>query len=216
MINFFKTELAGLWQFLKRNANETVIIAAAVLFLTLDHYHPIGPNWLSTFLYYGVFPLLVIMIILRKNPLDFGLRWGAPRIWGWYVLIICVIAGIILYASSFDSNLQQYYSAIDFNVLTYALSQVLSLGASEFLYRGFLIFGLKEKFGEGAILLQMVPFVLMHLGKVEIETVSTIITGIIFGWVVYRGKSYWPAFFIHLFINVFFVALINFRYTAGA
>jgi uncharacterized protein len=216
MISFLKTELTGIWQFLKRNANETIVISTAVLFITLDRYHQIGSAWLSTFLYYGVLPLLVIMIIMRKNPLDFGLRWGTPKIWGYYVLVICVIAGIILYASSFDSNLQKYYSAAGFNAFTYALTQMMALGASEFLYRGFLIFGLKEKFGEGAILLQMIPFVLLHFGKVEIETVSTIITGILFGWVVYRGKSFWPAFFIHLFINVFFVVLINIRYPAGA
>jgi membrane protease YdiL (CAAX protease family) len=56
----------------------------------------------------------------------------------------------------------------------------------------------------------------MHLGKPELETVSTIFTGILFGYVAYRGKSYWPAFFIHLFINVFFLALINYRYPLQA
>jgi membrane protease YdiL (CAAX protease family) len=88
------------------------------------------------------------------------------------------------------------------------------LSASEFLYRGFLLFGLKEKFQEGSILLQMVPFVLLHLTKPELETISTIITGILFGYVAYRGKSFWPAFIIHLFINVFFVGLINWKYAA--
>jgi uncharacterized protein len=212
MITFFKTELGGLWAFLKRNAHETIIIAAAALFISLDRYHPIGQSWLSVFFYYGVFPLLVIMIVLRKNPLDFGLRWGVPKLWGWYVLIICMVAGLILWASSSDSGLQKYYSQTGFNVFIYALTQILSLGASEFFYRGFLLFGLKNKFGEGAILLQMIPFVMTHIGKPEIETISCIITGILFGWVAYRGKSFWPAFIIHMFINVFFVALVNFRY----
>jgi uncharacterized protein len=62
-------------------------------------------------------------------------------------------------------------------------------------------------------LIQMIPFALLHLGKPELETVSTLITGILFGYVAYRGRSYWPAFFIHLFINVFFVALINIKYS---
>ncbi len=216
MISFLKTELGGLGQFFKRNASVTVIIVAAMLFITLDEYQKIGPDWLSTFFYFGLFPLLVIIFVLRKNPLDFGLRWGVPRIWGYYVLIICVIAAIILYASSSSGALQNYYSKESFNVFTYALTQVLALGASEFLYRGFLLFGLKEKFSEGSILLQMVPFVLLHFGKPELETLSTILTGILFGYVAYRGKSYWPVFFIHLFINVFFVALVNFRYPAGA
>lgn len=212
MITFLKTELSGIWQFLKRNGKEAVILSAAALFLTLDRYHPIGPDWLSSLLYYGIFPLLVIILVLRKNPLDFGLRRGEPRIWGWYVLIICVVAGIILYASSFDNSLQGYYSKAGFNIFVYALTQVATLGSQEFLYRGFLLFGLKEKFGEGSILVQMIPFVMVHFGKPEIETISTIITGILFGYVAYRGKSYWPVFFIHLFINVFFVGLVNCRY----
>jgi len=55
----------------------------------------------------------------------------------------------------------------------------------------------------------MVPFVLLHIGKPGLETLSTIITGILFGYIAFRGKSYWPAFIIHLFINVFFVLLVN-------
>jgi len=216
MIEFLKTELGGIWQFLKRNGREVIIIASAMLFISLDHYHPLGPAWLSTFFYYGVFPLLVILIVLRKNPLDFGLRWGVPRVWGYYVLIVCIIAAIILYASSADSSLQKYYGTAGFNAFTYALTQVMSLGASEFLFRGFMIFGLKEKFGEGAIFIQLLPFIMVHFGKPEIETVSTIITGILFGYIAYRGKSFWPAFFIHMFINVFFVALVNIRYPIGA
>jgi uncharacterized protein len=212
MITFLKTELTGLGRFFQRNANETVIIVSAALFLTLNHYHPIGPAWLSWFLYYGVFPLIVVLVVLRKNPLDFGLRWGEPRIWGWYVLIFCVIAGLVLWASTSDSSLQKYYSQANFNIFWYTFTQVVGLSASEFIYRGFLLFGLKEKFGEGAILLQMIPFVMTHFGKPEIETISTIITGILFGWIALRGKSFWPAFFIHLFINVYFVALVNFRY----
>jgi membrane protease YdiL (CAAX protease family) len=211
MIRLFKEELGGIWQFLKKNGSEIVIVAAATLFIVLHEYHPIQNEWLSVFLYYGVFPILVIIIVLRKNPLDFGLRWGSPKIWWLYVGVTCVIAAAILYASSFSTSLQDYYRQADFNLFTYFLSQCMSLSASEFMYRGFLLFGLKEKFQEGSILLQMIPFVLLHLGKPELETISTIITGILFGYIAYRGKSFWPAFIIHLFINVFFVGLINLR-----
>ena len=216
MIRLFKEELAAMGQFLKRNGTETIIIVSATLFLILDRYHPIGKEWVSTFLYYGVFPMLVILIILRKNPLKFGLGSGNPRIWGFYTVVICLVAAVILYASSFSTALQSYYRHTGFNYFTYFLTSCLSLGASEFLYRGYLLFGLKEKFQEGSVLLQMIPFALMHLGKPQLETISTIITGILFGYIAYRGKSYWPAFFIHLFINVFFVSYINFRYPLTA
>jgi hypothetical protein len=85
MTNFLKEEFSALGQFLKTYSREIIIIASATFFISLDTYHPIGREWLSTFLYFGFFPLLVIAIILRKNPLDFGLRRGSPRIQFYYV-----------------------------------------------------------------------------------------------------------------------------------
>ena len=63
-----------------------------------------------------------------------------------------------------------------------------------------------------ASFIQMVPFVLVPPGKPEIETISTVFAGIYFGFVVYRGKSFRPAFITHFFINVFFVAIVNLRH----
>jgi uncharacterized protein len=211
-MGFIETEIDGFIRFLKRNGHEIVIIISATLFLTLDKYHPLGTEWVSTFLYYAVFPLSVILIVLRKNPLDFGLRFGNPRIWGFWVGLICLVAAVTLYASSFMPSLQNYYRMGGFKFPSYFLTTCISLAASEFIYRGFLLFGLKEKFREGSILIQMIPFALLHLGKPELETISTLFTGVLFGYVAYRGKSYWPAFIIHMFINIFFVALINIKY----
>ena len=181
MTHFLKEEFSALGQFFKTYSRETIIIVSATLFITLANYHPIGSEWLSTFLYYGFFPLLVITIVLRKNPLDFGFRRGNPRIWGFYTVVICLVAAVILYLSSFNASLKSYYLQNKFNFSSYFLTTFISLAASEFMYRGFLIFGLKDKFKEGSILLQMIPFALLHLGKPELETVSTIITGILFG-----------------------------------
>ena len=210
-MRLFKEELGATGGFFKRNGREVIIVLFATLFLVLHEYHPIQNETLSLFLYYGIFPILVILIILRKNPLDFGLKWGSPRTWWFYVGVTCVIAAIVLYASSFSTELQEYYREEGFNLFTYFLIQCVSLASQEFMYRGFLLFGLADKFKEGSILLQTIPFVLLHLGKPELETISTIITGIIFGYIAYRGKSFWPAFIIHLFINVFFVGIINLR-----
>ena len=65
-----------------------------------------------------------------------------------------------------------------------------------------MLFVLRIKFGEGSILIQMIPFVLLHLGKPEIETVSTIFTGLLWGYICYRGNSFWPAYIMHMIVNV--------------
>ena len=209
MVNFIKAELIGLGQFLKRYATETVVIFSATLFISLDRYHVIKNGDFSTFLFYAICPILTVLIVMRKNPFHFGLGIGDFRVWWKYVVISCVIATIVLFAATFLPSLQNYYKQGDFNFLHYFLVNCLSLFAFEYMYRGFMLFGLKEKFKEGSILIQMVPFVLLHIGKPEIETISCLFTGILFGYMAYRGKSFWPAFLFHLFINVYFVGMVN-------
>ena len=84
--------------------------------------------------------------------------------------------------------------------------QLLGLAAIEYMYRGFLLFGLKEKFKEGSILIQTIPFVLMHLGKPEIETISCLFTGIFFGYMAYRGSFLAGLFHPPVYQRLFCVA----------
>jgi membrane protease YdiL (CAAX protease family) len=209
VITLFKQELREIASFFNRNYREIVIISLATLFLTVAGYHPIGPPWVSSLIYFAVLPILTITIILRRNPLDFGLRLGNFKVWSFYVIASFIIALPILYIASRSSALAEYYTIQKFDVVKYCLETIPYLFAWEFLFRGFLLFGLKEKLKESSILIQMVPFVLVHFGKPEIETISTILTGIYFGYVAYRGNSYWPAFIIHLFINISFLIFVN-------
>jgi membrane protease YdiL (CAAX protease family) len=205
----FKKELREIASFFRRNYREIVIISLATLFLTLAGYHPIGPPWVSSLIYFAVLPVITITVILRRNPLDFGLRLGNFKIWGFYVIASLIVALPILYIASRSSLLANYYTIPQFEVVKYCLETTVYLLAWEFIFRGFLLFGLKEKLKESSILIQMIPFVLVHFGKPEIETISTILTGIYFGYVAYRGNSYWPAFIIHLFINISFLIFVN-------
>jgi membrane protease YdiL (CAAX protease family) len=208
-MDFFHHEFSAIGHFLAEYKNEIIVFSSAMLFLCLNEYHPISPNWASSLVYYAILPILVIVLVLRKNVLDFGFRLGDVKKWAAYVCVTCLIGAPILYFSSRVAVFQGYYDMMHFSVINYSLTIGITLFASEFLFRGFLIFGLKDRFKEGSILIQMVPFMLVHLGKPEIETLSTILTGIYFGFIVYRTRSYWPAFLIHLFINIFFVVSVN-------
>jgi|WetSurMetagenome_2_1015567.scaffolds.fasta_scaffold126987_2 uncharacterized protein len=211
-MSFLKRELRAIGLFLIAYKNEAIVIGSAMLFIALKNYHPLGDEWTSELFYYLLLPILVIVFILRKNPLEFGFRLGDVKKWAAYVCITCLIGAPILYAVSRLPSFQSYYDLQNFSFTRYFFTTVATLTASEFLFRGFLIFGLKERLKEASILVQMVPFVLVHLGKPELETLSTILTGIYFGFIVYRTNSYWPALIIHIFINVFFVVSVNLLY----
>ncbi len=208
-MKLLQTEIRELYLLLKRNYSLLVIIGSATLFLMLDIYHPVWSQWSSSMLYYLLLPLLVIVLLLRRNPLDFGFRLGSPRIWGLHVAIVIIIGLPVLFAASRLPAIRNAYTIEQSALLIYSLEAAAALFAWEFILRGFLLFGLKEKLGEASIIIQMVPFALLHLGKPEIEMLSTILTGIYFGYIVYRGGSFWPAFIIHLFINLAIVYFVN-------
>ncbi len=199
----FLSDLENLKNFCISYYQEIIVISFSTLFIILHHHHRIGNFWLSSFIYFGIFPILTILILLRKNPLDFGLKLGDYRVWVPYVVVFLAIAIPILYFTSEVSSVESYYRHRgDFDLLKYALHMAVYMLGWEFLFRGFMLFGLKDKFKEGSILIQMVPFVLLHLGKPEIETISTIFTGLLWGYICYRGKSFWPAYIMHMVVNV--------------
>ncbi len=197
-----KKELSSMFYFLRTYFTEIIIISTSTLFIVLNRHHRIENYWISSFIYFAVLPILTTLIVLRKNPLDFGLRLGDYKLWSTYVIIFLFIAIPVLYYTSGLSLVQRYYAGGDFDLLRYSMEMAVYMLGWEFLFRGYMLFGLKDKFKEGSILIQMIPFVLLHLGKPEIETISTIFTGLLWGYICYRGKSFWPAFIMHLVINV--------------
>jgi len=197
------SELRNLGGFLKGWYREIIVISFATLFMILHNHHKIENFWISSIIYFGLLPILTILIFLRKNPLDFGLRIGKYRVWILWVVVFLSIAVPILYLSSDISSVQGYYRTHrNSEFLTYTWQMAVYMLGWEFLFRGFLLFGLKDKFNEGSILIQMIPFVLLHFGKPEIETASTIFTGILWGYICYRGKSFWPAYIMHIVVNI--------------
>ena len=74
------------------------------------------------------------------------------------------------------------------------LDHLVELVPAEFLLRGFLMFALWRRIGPLALVVQLVPFVLTHIGKPDIELWSTFIGGSVFAWLNWRtGSILWSA-----------------------
>lgn len=201
MIAMLKAELGELYAFFKRNGVVAAVISLSTLFLMLSKYHPLRSAWQTYIFYYFTLPIISIAVVLRRNPLDFGLRPGRYKIWGFHLLAALPVIFGIVYLLTAGEEVQRYYQARNFNPVHYMVDAAIRLFAWEFLFRGFMLFGLKDRMKEAAILVQMIPFALLHLGKPETETISCIFSGIYFGYVCYRGNAFWPAFILHVFIN---------------
>lgn len=204
MILTLKRELKDLRRLLTTYYREWIVLSLSTLFLILKRTNPLGSIVLDHFVYFFALPVITIVLLLRANPLDFGLRFGNVRLWGTYLVAAIVVSLPILVIGGMDPSVVAFYKAFhgDSALPMYVLNTIVILFAWEFIFRGFMLFGLEKTFKQGAIFIQMVPFALLHLGKPRAEVIICVVTGVLFGYVSSRSRSFWPAFLIHLFLNL--------------
>jgi uncharacterized protein len=181
-----------------------VVTIVSTLLLTVDHYYTftVYKHW-DRFIFYFVVPLALILLLFRENPKHYGFSLGDWRLGLTYtVLGILLMAPVLYFLGHGNESMRNYY-----NWLLPGLpwTTFLDLIGWEFFFRGWILFAYLRRFGHDALWLQAVPFALAHIGKPDIETLSTIFGGFAFGWVAYRTKSFvWP-FLIHWFISTFVI-----------
>jgi uncharacterized protein len=197
----------------------TLATVLTTLLLLADYYYditvhfipePTYPERLRASAYdhvliYLLLPLLVIVLIFRHKPADYGFRLGDWRAGVKWTLISWAIAAPILYVAGQTPGVQDYYQAYFAGPLDALLTAALELIGWEFVFRGFLLWSLYEIAGPSAVILQAVPFAMAHITKPPLETLSTIFGGTVFGWVAWRTKSFLYPFLIHLFISTFII-----------
>lgn len=192
---------------------ETIILTYAAVALTVVHYHSsfglfppdqrlfewFGLNFLALF----VVPVLIIHLGFRQPLADFGLRLGRPAVWLRYLLAFTLVMAPVAVIASRIPEFAAYYpryaparEAPQLLLLSMAGWLVYFL-AWEFFFRGFLLFGLGQRLGAVAIVIQMVPFTMAHLPKPELEAFAAIIAGLALGVMAWRGKSCVGPWLVH-------------------
>ena len=206
MIAALGRDLAGLGSFLARNARLVVIAAATAAVLLRAPSTAFGERYLGALVYFGVVPL-VIGLCLGRDPRKLGLTIGSPRAWLPLTLLYMVVACAVLLATRASLGLEDYRPSVSAGPLCALVELSIFMIGWEFLFRGFLLFGLREQMGEAAVLLQMVPFVLVHASARTPETAAGIVSGIYFGYVCHKGGSFLPAVLMHTAASYLNVAL---------
>lgn len=181
----------------------TITIVSTLLFM-MDYYHRFTPSkyWDRVILYLFI-PLVVTVVLFRDNPREYGFTLGDWKAGLAITSIgILIMAPVIYYLGSGNPAMQKYYQPYTVGL---PWTTFLDLIGWEFIFRGWILFAYARKFGPEALWLQAVPFALMHNGKPEVETLSTIFGGFAFGWVAWRTKSFVYPFLIHWFIATFII-----------
>ena len=191
--------------------NLLAVVGISTLVLVLERYYPLNIDFprATELIYYLLVPLAASWLLFRDKPWDYGIRIGQwkPSI---VLTAVCLAAmALILYGAGKTPEFRSYYQmyAIDWPELL--LNHSLYMFGWEFLFRGYMLFGLEKSIGKSAIFVQTIPFVLLHLGKPFLETLACIPGGFILGYVAYRTRSFLPCFIIHLGIYVMMILFTN-------
>jgi membrane protease YdiL (CAAX protease family) len=152
------------------------------------------PLDVARFVLFLVAPVAIVVLGFRDGVGRYALRLGDWR-WGAGLLVVglLVMTPIILGLAALPA-FRGYYGAGTTPVGVALLNNLVELLPAEFLLRGFLMFTLWRRIGPLALVVQLVPFVLTHVGKPDVELWSTFIGGSVFAWLDWRtGSILWSA-----------------------
>lgn len=156
------------------------------------------------FVGYVVVPVAVILCAPGQRLRDYyvSVRQFA-RHFRIYLILFLLVLPFVIGAAQFRAFYLTYpfykwanRSALDFWIweALYAL-QFVSL---EFFFRGFMLQGLRRRFGASAIFIMVVPYCMIHYGKPMAETFGAIVAGLVLGTLAMRTRSIWGGAAIHI------------------
>ena len=180
-----------------------------------------------------VIPILIIKFGYKQSLAEYGLALPPPgrralAVWSFITLMaVCLPA---FYLGAQDAGMQHVYPfyksfSSTGQFLIYELTYLPFFIAIEFIFRGYLLFGLagvrddEIRQGSGgvagvfyfhryALLIQMLSYTAWHLGKPVPELWGTLVWGLAAGSVAYASRSIWPVVAAHFLLNVFLDAVI--------
>jgi len=166
-------------------------------------------------LLYVLVPLILLWRTSRRvRPSDVGLSLGSLRTTARITAAFLLVAACLSVIGLRLTSMTRYYPVWRTGTVTVqdflyneAIISVLMF-ASEFFYRGIVLFVLARRSFWGSIFLQTLPYAFLHLGKPDVEVPYSFLAGIAFGWANLRSRSVIPSWTTHAVGSALFDALI--------
>lgn len=168
-------------------------------------------QFVSFFILMLIVPVVLVKSVFKESLTKFGFGFGDKK-FGLILIGVTIPLVVVplIYIAAGMPDIQQEYplskQLFDYPnwIIWYEMSYVIFYYiAWEFFFRGFLLFGFKDRFGAfNAILIQTISSCLIHIGKPDGETLGSILIGILFGIIALRTRSFWYVFILHAAIGV--------------
>lgn len=182
----------------------TVAVAVVTLVLVADASRTFLPDDLGTLgrtpvvmrvtaieraILFGLVPLAIVVFAFRERPARYGIAIGDWRAGLTLMLVGCMAMTPIVMWFATLPDVRAYYAPSADAASAVLLTNAIDLAAGEFLFRGFLTFTLLRAIGPLGVVVATMPFVYAHLGKPELELYSTLLGGLVYGWLAWRTRS---------------------------
>ena len=166
--------------------------------------------WISCIvLIYLLIPALIVKFGFKGKLSDFGVSLrNVHKDYPLYLFMLAIMLPVVYLASNTLSFQQRYplFQPVKepfFPIFVWwQLAYFIQFVAVEFFFRGFILHGLKNRFGFYAIFISMVPYVMVHFGKPFGETISAIIAGIVLGTLSLKSRSIVLGIIIHYSVAI--------------
>ena len=154
------------------------------------------------------FPLLLLCIrfILKDFFVNYGMQVGESRSGLKIALIFWACMLPLVWVASADAGFLQGHpgplaAKTDWRMFAlYELCSLVYIIGWEFIWRGYMLFGLKEYLGYYSIFVQMIPFTLLHFGSPELETFGAMLAGVGLGLLAFATRSFWYGAIAHMLV----------------
>ena len=162
----------------------------------------------SSVVIYVSIPVLYAVAV-RQRIRSYGLSLGFVRTEGIFIALIAPVVLVMVWLVSADERFQTVYPFYDFEsggdnafvkLLMFEAAYGATFVALEFFFRGFLVFAGHPVLGIHAIPAMAFAYCLLHLGKPLPECASSLIGGLILGYVALRVRSIAAGVVAHLTI----------------
>jgi uncharacterized protein len=166
--------------------------------------------WVSIIItIYLIIPVFIVKYIFRHKLFDYGIRFkNIHKDYPLYILMMVVMLPLVYFASttvSFQERYPIFHPAKHelFPIFFWwEVAYFLQFVAVEFFFRGFILHGLKNRFGFYAIFISMIPYCMVHFGKPFGETIAAIFAGIILGTLSLKSRSIVLGIVIHYSVAI--------------
>jgi uncharacterized protein len=169
-------------------------------------YQPLLPYayWAASSLVLRVLlPIAFVWFVLRHRLRDYGwrIRGTGRHVAVYFGLLLFMLP--FLYFASLRESFQQKYpfyggaSLGGWHFWGFQICYFIQFFSLEAFFRGFMLFGLRQRFGYYSVLIMVVPYCMIHFGKPVPETLGAIVAGLVLGVLALRSGSFYLGVIVH-------------------